>query len=403
MFKKDFFVSTIVFVYMLFALVFINEGVTLYYHVIDAVFLLNFLFSFFILRNLKIEMSIYVKVISLFTFYLLISHFWSPVSSETFKLNLLLQSSLVINGFVLFVMFRNYNLIKTIGYVYLSYIVLNFLVFIDVLSSDFFSPLTTEEELLYMTRFRGVSSNPNIMAMELFFASVVLLYLQKTNTIKNNIIKKITPIMLIIIFIMLLSSGSKKGIIAFSLFISFYFYSGKKKKNLKFLLSRILLVCSPFILFYIYIYFLKDSIVFERIFLALEVIVSGKGDDESTQERLRLYKLAYEGILDYPILGSGTNSFAYYNYFYTHTNYLELLFNLGIIGFILYYRLYYKLIRLIKKSSELKQFGYFVMFVLLFIDFSLVSYNLRSYMIFFTFINVIFLEETNEKEVTLYK
>lgn len=391
MFKKNILIKIIVFIYVLFALIFVNKGVTFFYHFADAIFILSFLIVFFLKKN-KIQLSIYFKVISVFSVYLILSYLWSPVSGELLYKNLLLQGSLLLNSLVLFNFIRNYDLLKIIGYSYFFYVLINILIFLGLISSSFFAPLEDSSQLFELARFKGVSNNSNLLAMELFFASFVLLYLKRDE--ENRLIKWLYTIAPFFIFIMIIATGSKKGILSFLLIqlFNFYLIPKNKQKNFNYYLTKILIIISPVIIIYIYVNYIKDSLLMERFLMAFEALGSGSGD-ESTEVRMNLYDLAYKGILDSPIIGNGMDSFSYYHYYYTHSNYLEILFNLGIIGFIVYFRLYLYIFRLIKKSKELKSLNLFLLFILLFVDFTLVSYNLRSYMIFFTFLNIMLLKK----------
>lgn len=110
------------------------------------------------------------------------------------------------------------------------------------------------------------------------------------------------------------------------------------------------------------------------------------------------------------IKGIGVNNFAYYvkNYTayghdrYSHNNYIELLSCLGIIGFILYYWIYiYIIIRLLKLLKKDRD-NYFliiaiaVMFVLMIMEYGIVSYTGCLYHTYITFAYCTFIYEKNQ-------
>ena len=64
---------------------------------------------------------------------------------------------------------------------------------------------------------------------------------------------------------------------------------------------------------------------------------------QSDQTRWNYIRMAVEGWLQKPFLGHGLDSFKYYNqqitgaFHYAHNNYAEMLYDFGLVGFILYY------------------------------------------------------------------
>ena len=110
------------------------------------------------------------------------------------------------------------------------------------------------------------------------------------------------------------------------------------------------------------------------------------------------------------VKGIGVNNFAYYvkNYTtyghdrYSHNNYIELLSCLGIIGFILYYWVYiYIIIRLLKslkkdRDNFLLIISTAVMFVLMIMEYGIVSYTGCLYHTYITFVYCTFYYEKNQ-------
>ena len=81
-------------------------------------------------------------------------------------------------------------------------------------------------------------------------------------------------------------------------------------------------------------------------------LFSGGGTVElSAAERNQMAQMGLQQWTHSPILGYGFDSFKYYNqkmtghFYYSHNNYVELLYDLGLIGFILYYAFYFKLLK----------------------------------------------------------
>ncbi len=67
-------------------------------------------------------------------------------------------------------------------------------------------------------------------------------------------------------------------------------------------------------------------------FSQLSTTIQGEGDEGSSNARMRFIKNGWLGFKEQPWIGHGTDSFRYYNVLYSHNNYIELMFNLGILG-----------------------------------------------------------------------
>ena len=105
----------------------------------------------------------------------------------------------------------------------------------------------------------------------------------------------------------------------------------------------------------------------------------------SDASRMRLIMFGVEQWLKRPLFGYGFNAFANYSRTvvsintYSHNNFVELLFNNGIVGFICYYLprifvLIHLIKRLKKKQDNTIKLIVTEMIVSLFFDFTIVSY-----------------------------
>jgi len=95
---------------------------------------------------------------------------------------------------------------------------------------------------------------------------------------------------------------------------------------------------------------------FEQLFMMLTGGKSGVGSDSL---RELMVEMAIEKWTYRPILGYGLDTFKYYNvnvtghFFYAHNNYAELLYDLGVVGFFIYYAFVaYLLFRLLKQLLD---------------------------------------------------
>lgn len=81
-------------------------------------------------------------------------------------------------------------------------------------------------------------------------------------------------------------------------------------------------------------------------------LISGNGVvDASAEERSLMAQMGLRRWMGSPLFGYGFDSFKYYNramtgnFYYSHNNYVELLHDLGLIGFVIYYSFYFKLLK----------------------------------------------------------
>lgn len=208
---------------------------------------------------------------------------------------------------------------------------------------------------------------------------------------KNPTKKLIISMSLILLFTVAVITSVRKAIIGPLLFAVLYSLVKNKKNFLKLMLSLLVLICLIVAILYLIINnkYLYDII--GRRFLTLinsvffsEYSISGY-IDSSAIERSLLRKNALEVFYSNPIIGIGLDNFKYYtgahgtSQVYAHNNYLELLANLGIIGFCLFYvpiiKLLFEGVRKYKyyKSSIYLFISCFII-TQLFLDYGTVSY-----------------------------
>ncbi len=122
----------------------------------------------------------------------------------------------------------------------------------------------------------------------------------------------------------------------------------------------------------------------ERFVQLFDMLSGGTSGVQSDNLRSRLVYLALDGWTSRPIAGYGLDTFKYYNqsvtghFYYAHNNYAELLYDLGVIGFVLYYafvvKLTKKLFAVKSENHAYKALGIGIIFELLVFDFGGVSY-----------------------------
>ena len=261
---------------------------------------------------------------------------------------------------------------------------INNIIHLGIIPNTLFAP---GEPYLYGGRFIGTGLNPNTLALDLFFGTFASLLLIQEQ--KKGILKVLLNLNILLILNTIISTGSKKGLISFIILILYYIFSTYFKNRS----SKILNILSITLGLTMVFIFFGDMLISQydisgRFSGMFNAISSGDGD-ESTSLRISFIKVGFEGFLNSPIFGHGQDAFAFYNYYYSHNNYIEILFNLGIIGFVLYYQIIVRLFRANRHSIYANKLIYLVLIIILLIDTALVSYNLRSHMIFFTLLSAL--------------
>jgi len=139
------------------------------------------------------------------------------------------------------------------------------------------------------------------------------------------------------------------------------------------------------------IFFLMMNVeeFYETLGYRMESLINGAmGVEEhgaSAKIREKMRNLAIERWMDNPLIGYGFDSFKYLaqsefrHFFYSHCNFTELLYNGGVISFVLYYWIYYKLIKTIiktkKASTKYKAFAIGMTVSILVYDYGIISYS----------------------------
>lgn len=231
---------------------------------------------------------------------------------------------------------------------------------------------------MYFGNIVGMYFNNIAISLAFGIALSLLLYFKK---------KKIIYILTIPLFYYVIYlTGSRKGLLLpIVFFIIFYFLNNRKsiKKYINFLVIIMIGISI------IYVVLKNNEALSLRMSELFESFAGKEVSDYSVNERNFFRSTAMELFLENPIIGIGINNFAAYmeqigysHVAYSHCNYTEILSNLGIIGFCIYYYIYgyivAKSIKLLKKYKEEKQpelyYPIALIFVLLMFEYGFVSY-----------------------------
>jgi len=376
--------------FLLSAQLFVTEGFTKYYHIIDAFFLCCF-FIDVISRFSKLEKNkiffrnnLYASSILFFSLFLLSSYIWSPIK-DGLSIDILLQGSLILNSIAIFYFVNKYNLLKYTLYAYMIYALINNLICLGILSNSYFS----SEDLFNNSRLIGTSTGANNLAVDLLLSTFMTLIIIIHT--KNIILKSACSLNILLTIYTILWTQSKKGLISISLliiiFLYYYLISNQKNKLLNLLtifgITSVIIVCLHDVI--------NESLtpVVERLKGLYTLLTQGYGEGSEDDIRLALIKVGWNEFMNKPFMGHGQRVFAHNYYFYSHNNFIELLYNLGICGFVLYYLMFIRIFKKIKNSFfEERMLFAGICLIIILMDTATVSYGLRSHMLFLTLLSV---------------
>ena len=227
------------------------------------------------------------------------------------------------------------------------------------------------------------------MMVAFFFTSWLFLYYEK-----NKCKKIIAGVIMIMNLTTVLLSGARKSVIACMVYIVILFLYKKDRKGRRHLIRNVILI--SLILLYLWKIMISNPYLYEIVGNRMESLMNQllgnevmiKGSSSYLREEYR--HAAMLGWLKSPVWGHGYDSFHFYNAVvnghdvYSHNNFTELLYNLGIIGFVAYYFEYFRLTMLGFKSKipSVKAITIAGMIGILLTEYGQVDYNASIIAIF---------------------
>lgn len=291
-------------------------------------------------RKLKINSTIIWLI--LFMVFSLLSMLYSPeksVFSSSFYY-------LIVNFILVLFLAQYVYTIQSIERIAWIYTISAFsLVFFLVITGNIFDTSTTGrlgQELL---------GNANIFATMLMTSSIYTIWLL---TYQNS--KKASKLVLLLCLIAeylgMFLSGGRKYIVVPLIFLYILLLFKQDKNGRKHIIKYTLIILAIMVIIWNLI--MNVPVFYEIIGSRMESFFAFlSGDishaDGSSKIRSQMIEMGMQKWLSSPIWGYGFDSFKYYNqaitghFYYSHNNFVELLYNTGIIGFILYYWYYAKL------------------------------------------------------------
>lgn len=246
----------------------------------------------------------------------------------------------------------------------------------------FTSASILEQAKLVETRATRLGTEGNWNANEIGFmtstAMLISLYFFKKS--KKTYVKLINVCIILLTCVVTLLTGSRTAILNVAAGLALFNYFSSNGKRFKAVLIVLVLL---FVLYYVIMYVpLFYSIIGWRM-EGLFALFTGVGEVESSADtRDQFIGDAIERWKESPILGYGIDCYRHVNTIkpneYSHNNFVELLADLGVVGFVAFYIAHIKNLFILfkfKKDDSMKWFLITAIIVLLLSDYGTVSYS----------------------------
>ena len=326
--------------------------------------LLAISFFIYILKKQKIEIhkEFYTKWVISFFVFCAFSFFWSVSRSNTISALLSMLYVVACNFILAFILSKSGD-----QYVYSM---MRYSIY-GAIAHGLSIFLRHGFNIYFLSRGGTIVENANTLTFICCFSFIFCFVLLVSNKVGR---KKLYYFFAFILFIFAFLTTSKKFVLYLGSFFFAYFIGNSKNKNK--LVNRLLI--SLAVIIAAYFLFMKVPFLYRLLGNRFETMLSGimgSSTDASTSFRLAMIQYGYGWFLSKPVFGYGLDCFKYLlgtNYttwagtagVYSHNNYIELMVNLGLVGLILYYSLYAKLIYIFCKQEK-KNRGVLIAFSLI--------------------------------------
>jgi len=195
------------------------------------------------------------------------------------------------------------------------------------------------------TRAAGIVGNANGFAYALMFVVYAVFYFwnRKSSTVWRIILLSILALSAFGI----VYSGSRMGIIGFIAFLSLWWIFCARKKLPKHPIKTYAVLVAISFALYLFI----DHVLFST-FLGHRIQYF---QDSSSIKRFECYKEGLNLIIQNPVFGVGLDNFRVFESFglYAHSNYIEIASSTGIIGFFIFFSIYFIVWRRLKRIEKI--------------------------------------------------
>lgn len=325
----------------------------------------------------KIVVPLYCFILMNFAAYSYISKMWA-LNAYLVDSQIILLVSGVATCFIMTNYFIKVGRVNTILYtIAISGIAVSIYTIITYGGLSAFYEAATQE----MARLGGEVGNENVIGMLSAYSVVVLFYYALYKNIKINYIIMILPA------IVMAATGSRKALLVFIIGVSLLVYF-KQRKN-QGITKFFKMICWGLVAFLV-LRFVLSLEIFSTVNERMEMLFnmfSGENASggASADIRREMIEVGLEQFEETPLFGVGLYNSVLVGLYrmgyagYLHNDYVELLVNGGLVGFVIYYSVPFALLikhtRLMNTSDDPELIISFVMLVLfLMMNVGLVSY-----------------------------
>lgn len=326
----------------------------------------------------------------LFTLFCFMSAFWSVDFDFSYEMCITLIK-IALNNFLLYHIMRRYRLKDYMMYGFIAGAFVNYLLAFDLLT--WFLP--TYNNL----RFVGTFANSNQLAIAMICTIAVSMLLAHFS--RSRILLAFLYTNTALAFYTTLLTGSRKGMIfgptIAAAFLLTQFANKQRLLYVIFLLAMLFGFVSENDISEEHAENIDNSIErFDQFIGTME----GQDAEGSTVDRAYFISLGWDLFGERPLFGYGIGGFGFFaRGYYAHNNYIELMVGVGLIGVLLYYFMYFFVLKNISfPQLSAVRFGSLTLIaVLLLMDIALVSYYMKI-ILFMIILTSVLLEEEKETE-----
>ena len=331
-----------------------------------------------ILKTKKIKYYIPIIIVFAFAFYCFLSNFWA-INSE---LAIDKSKTLFILAVFLLITYNFFSNIENAENILLKIIMYAGIIFsIYIIMyygiSEYFGKLIRGE------RIGAEINNVNAIGLQTSISIIIAIFYGLYENNKGYFLLSIIPL------IVSLGTGSRKVIILIVVGLVLLFILKREEKIDMVSITKKVLIFIIVSLTFVYIAKVPMfSTVFERFQMSINSITGQGKVDNSTQTRATFIKAGIDQFFKTPILGIGIGNSGYITeqatgwFTYLHNNYVELLATTGIIGFCLYYSVYFYIIfncvKMLKKKNKYTNIVLIIFLINIILEYAMVSYYSKS-------------------------
>lgn len=341
----------------------------------------------------SIFLNRFLLVYMVFYIWCLASILWATDEALSMKM-VVRMTFLTVTLIVIYNVLKRYDIKNAFYYALITGTFINFVLFFNLFSVPF-------DTWLWL-RYQGTLNNPNVLSIVSILsivASAILLNINRNGPLLKTVLISNIAVSIFLIF----QTASKKGLLFGSVFMIFLmFYSKIKMKTLgiSLLLASVLGVIIVKFTDTEKLLFKVDYIV--KRMMQLFDAMSGRKYDLSSNERMQFIVEGFDKFADTPIFGHGIDNFRVYFGLYAHNNFIELLFDVGLVGLIMYYSVHVSLLMQSRRVTHafLRNISIILIVIIMMMDVAVVSYFTKY---LFTFLVVYSFTLENYSKVVTYE